>query len=138
MTIQIGRRRFIVAGAGMVGGLLVAHPVLANEVGSGYPVWGLDPFWGQGLEGCPPPQGASIHNCEACHACHKHSQNKLFPTAEDANANRAHFGCKCLVVDLGTLPGPLWMALFGSPDNPSSDSADRRYESVQQAFDDHG
>ena len=95
--------------------------------------YALDPEWGVGLDHCPIDPMAvhqSTHACHACNSCHHHADNKLFPSMEAADLNRAHVGCKCLVVDGGQLPAATWEALFGAQDNVERQQVDRRWDWV--------
>lgn len=96
--------------------------------------YALDPEWGAGMAGCPVDPAAvhqSTHACHACNACHHHADNKLFPTMTAADENRAHVGCKCLVVEGGELPVETWEALFGTQGNIERQQVDRRWDWVE-------
>lgn len=67
-------------------------------------------------------------------ACRRHAANKLFPTPEAADRNRAHPGCKCNVVEGGKLPEAHWVALFGRPDNIVREQADHRWDWVAKTL----
>jgi hypothetical protein len=84
--------------------------------------WGLDPGAdsGPGVGGC---------GCSACSACRSHAANKLFASAADADAGRAHPFCKCLVVALPALAQGTYDALFA--DGGARPSVDRRSQWVQ-------
>jgi hypothetical protein len=58
---------------------------------------------------CAP--GAGV--CTACNACTSHAANKIFASADAANAHRAHPGCRCGVYQAAELPEDTWLALFG-------------------------
>ena len=95
--------------------------------------YALDPEWGAGTDGCPIDPAAvhqSSHACHACNACHHHADNKLFASMLAANTNRAHVGCKCLVVEGGELPVDTWEALFGEQGNLDRIHVDRRWDWV--------
>lgn len=97
--------------------------------------YALDPEWGAGTEGCPVDPSANhqaSHACHSCNTCHKHGSNKLFPSAEAANANRAHLGCKCTVVEGGELPADVWAELFGPVDAVERQQVDRRWDWVAE------
>ncbi len=81
------------------------------------PVYGLDPEWGASDPTC-------TGTCSACSACRCHAANKIFATAADADAGRAHPACKCLVVQLATIAPALYDALFVT--GGSVPSVDRR------------
>jgi hypothetical protein len=147
MQRRIDRRTFIKHSAAVTGGLALSlsatlpaigrTPTLNSTTGlSGVNTmtwYGLDPEWGAGMPGCPiTPEGAHAAggNCHACSACHKHGDNKLFPSMATANANRAHLGCKCMVYEGGELPEDIWIGLFGEPDAIIRDQVDRRWDWV--------
>ena len=150
MDRRIDRRTFIKQSTAVTGGLALTFsagfPVLARTPDSRSPagvigetmVWyGLDPEWGAGTAGCPiTPEDTHTHggSCHACHACHLHGDNKIFATAEAANANRAHLHCKCLVYEGGDLPANVWEALFGDPGNLEREHVDRRWDWVIEAL----
>ena len=69
----------------------------------------------------------------ACGACYAHSRNKLFPTPEAADHNRAHRGCNCRIV-AQRLPAGQWVALFGSPHALEVHVVDRRSKKVAAVF----
>jgi hypothetical protein len=150
MDRRIDRRTFIKQSTAVTGGLALTFsagfPVLARATDFRSPagvmgetmVWyGLDPEWGAGTAGCPiTPEDTHTHggSCHACNACHLHGDNKIFATAEAANANRAHLHCKCLVYEGGELPADIWEALFGDPENLDREHVDRRWDWVIEAL----
>lgn len=76
--------------------------------------------------------GPGNPDCEGCNACQGHAKNKLFPSAEAADANRAHVGCRCGVVNAGKLKRKKFKKLFGPPRNPRRDSVDLRDARVRR------
>ena len=86
----------------------------------------LDPTGGG--RSCGPrefedPKGTVVKSggCPACNACKPHAKNKLFSSAEAADARRAHKGCLCTVVDGPVLASEVFDSVF-----VDSDSCDRR------------
>jgi hypothetical protein len=45
----------------------------------------------------PVPRGKLARRNVCCNACHLHSQNRFYASAEAANADRAHKGCDCAI-----------------------------------------
>jgi hypothetical protein len=68
----------------------------------------------------------------SCRACAAHAANKLFPTSEAADANRAHQHCNCLVDVAGNLPQGTWIELFGEPTKLTRQSVDRRAPGIRE------
>lgn len=151
MDRRIDRRRLLKGGAVLVGSAAVSlSPGLASlaresrsrrtsQAPSTRTWYALDPEWGAGLAGCPVDPGAvhqSTHACHACNSCHSHADNKLFPTADAADQNRAHLGCNCTVVEGGELPQDVWEQLFGDPANLENQQVDRRWTWVAEILDD--
>jgi hypothetical protein len=92
----------------------------ASASGSGVAqVWGLD-----------PRAGSDRCGCKGCSACRSHAANKLFATAASADLQRAHPGCRCLVISLGQIEQHLYNGLFAN----SRLSVDRRQLWVQEAL----
>jgi hypothetical protein len=71
----------------------------------------LDPEHGAGKPECAVPHAGS-RACHACTACHSHAVNKLFASFVEADAGRAHIGCKCLIGEESTSDAE-FRALFG-------------------------
>ena len=145
MDRRLDRRKLLKGTAALFGGtaatLTPGLTAFAELAGSGSGTQGLgtltwyalDPEWGAGLDGCPVDPSAvhqSSHACHACNACHHHADNKLFPSSTAADENRAHVGCKCLVVEGGELPVEIWESLFGSAGNVERQQVDRRWDWV--------
>ncbi len=146
MQRKLDRREFLVRSAAVTGGTVlslsaVMSGLAESDISQNRPrgiinlTWyALDPEWGDGLPHCPVDAHTGPRSCHGCNACHAHGENKLFPTAEAADANRAHLGCKCQVVEGGQLPESTWMTLFGAPDNVERDQVDRRWDWVSDAL----
>ncbi len=149
MERKLDRRTFLKSTAAIFGGTAVTlSPGLtafAGLAGNGSSTQGqttvtwyaLDPEWGAGMDGCPVDPAAvhqSTHACHACNSCHLHGENKLFPSMTAADQNRAHVGCKCLVVEGGELPVDTWETLFGAQDNIEREQVDRRWDWVMEAL----
>jgi hypothetical protein len=117
VSTRFSRRRFLGAGVLAVGTAVLVGPPVARAAAS-VTVYGLDPDGGR--DGC---------GCSACGACRSHAANKLFATAADAAAGRAHAHCRCQVVGRGTLEGAVYAALF--VDGGGRSSVDRRHDWVQ-------
>ncbi|CAN5826445.1 hypothetical protein BH23CHL2_BH23CHL2_08980 [soil metagenome] len=147
MDRKLDRRRLLKGSAALLGGAAASFsPGLAafartsgeKTTIQGQPTltwYALDPEWGAGLPNCPiSPAGAhqSTHACHACNSCHHHADNKLFPTLNAANQNRAHVGCKCLVIEGGELPVDVWEDLFGAQGNIERQQVDRRWDWVAE------
>ena len=84
-------------------------------------VWGLDA--GAGRDGC---------GCSGCAACRAHASSKIFASAADADAGRAHPRCKCAVVQLDSVESSVFASLFA--DGGARTSVDRRWQWVQAAL----
>ena len=116
----VSRRNLLGAGLFAAGSaFLIRTPVLGAA-----PIttaWGLDPDGAR--DGC---------DCRACAACRAHAHYKLFASAADADAGRAHLYCRCQVVSLGALDLETYTTLFlqggGRP------SVDKRNQWVQAAL----
>jgi len=147
MDRRLDRRTLLKGSAALFGGAMVSLSpnlaALARVSGSGATLQGqptltwyaLDPEWGAGMNGCPiDPVENHAHSraCHGCNACHQHGLNKLFPSAEAADANRAHVGCKCKVVEGGELPADVWEQLFGPAGAPEREQVDRRWDWVAE------
>jgi hypothetical protein len=102
----------LVAVVGVVGGYAPRAAAAASVQ-----LWGLDP-------GCDPSA-----RCRTCSACRLHAANKLFASAADADAGRAHAFCKCQVIVLATVRRKVFGALF--VDGGPRSSVDRRWQWVQ-------
>ncbi|MCY7303529.1 MAG: hypothetical protein LH654_10975 [Thermoleophilia bacterium] len=118
---QLTRRRLVGAGLLAMGTatLVRAHAARASSEIS---VWGLDPDGGH--EAC---------DCTACGACRAHALNKIFASAADADAGRAHPYCKCTVAELSSVKPHVYSALFGDGGRERR-SVDRRWQWVQAAL----
>lgn len=114
----LSRRRFVTAG--LVGTAAVVGVPRAYGA-STVSVWGLDPDGGR--EGC---------GCSACHACRAHAWNKMFASAADADAGRAHSRCRCVVTQLASVEPYVYEALFVHGGRRAS--VDRRWQWVQAAL----
>ncbi len=149
MDRKLDRRTLLKGGAALFGGAAAAFsPGLAafaelgrngsSTQGRATLTWyALDPEWGAGLDGCPVDPAAahqSTHACHACNSCHHHADNKLFASMTAANQNRAHVGCKCLVVEGGELPIDVWEELFGAQNNLERQHVDRRWDWVAETL----
>ncbi len=149
MQRRVDRRTFIKQSAALSGGLAlaltttlptVARPLSGSSILADVPMmtwYALDPEWGLGMPGCPvslDTMHPTTGSCHACNACHLHGENKLFPTPEAADANRAHLHCKCKVVEGGELPEDVWITLFGDPEALEREHVDRRWDWVQDAL----
>lgn len=84
-------------------------------------VYGLDP----NRDPSCSPEDRRRHRC-SCNACKAHARNRLFPTREAADRNRAHTGCNCGIVRRGKLPYVVWVGLFGPPHRIRRHSIDLR------------
>ncbi len=103
----------VTVGAGVLNAVADAAPLPARAV------YVLDPTCG---------------GCGGCSACRRHAANALFPTAADADLNRAHPYCKCAVVRRADLPYETWVALFGAPTALVRTHVDRRTPWVTEAL----
>ena len=121
----ISRKRFLVGAAALTGGAVTASVFAGEASAAALPVYVLDPEWGAGT-GCSGAEGTKSRGCHGCRACHLHSSNTLFATAEDADLYRAHPGCKCVVTEGPVLPHDTWVALFGLPNAIARSRVDRR------------
>ena len=117
---RFSRRRFLGAGALAVGSAVLIGPHVARAASSAT-VYGLDPDGGS--DGC---------GCSACGACRSHAANKLFASAADAAAGRAHAHCRCQVVGRGAVEGAIYDALF--VDGGGRSSVDLRHGWVQSVL----
>ena len=72
----------------------------------------LDPEHGAGDPACTVPHEGS-RACHGCNSCHSHASNKLFASFTEADAGRAHIGCKCLINE-ETTSDAQFLALFGA------------------------
>jgi hypothetical protein len=114
---QMTRRRLVSTGL-LAMGAATLFGASAATAGAMVSVWGLDPDGGRDTCGC-----------SSCAACRTHALNKIFATAADADAGRAHPHCKCSVTQLGTVRPHVYDALFvGGGERPS---VDRRRQWVQ-------
>jgi hypothetical protein len=89
MTRLTTRRRFLVVSSAATGGLLLASTSgVASASAPAVPsAWAL----------------RTMNICQ-CSACHKHAANKVFASMADANAGRAHSGCRCVAVEITIAP----------------------------------
>lgn len=87
---QITRGRFVFAAAAGIAG--VAAPQVAASPGT--TVYCFDPCAG-------PSEGGRC----SCRACEAHAANKVFFTADGADAGRAHTHCNCGIVPKQVAPG---------------------------------
>ena len=115
MQRRFSRRTFLVRSGTVITGIatgLWRHDVFAAP--AALPIYGLDTCGG---------------GCEACRACHKHADNKIFASEDAAKAseNRAHPYCNCDVLPTGTLPYKTWVTLFGPPRQLKRSHVDRRW-----------
>ncbi len=100
LPMRLSRRSLLGAGLLVVGSAVLMRPAgLLAAPPSG--VWGLDPDGAR--DGC---------GCAACGACRRHAEHKLFASAADAAAGRAHPFCRCQVVSFGTLDAETYSTLF--------------------------
>ncbi len=122
------RRQALRAGAFTFAGgaTLLAGTTAAHAQSKERATWMLDPTGGG--RSCGPrefedPKGTVVKSggCPACNACKHHAKNKLFSSADAADARRAHKGCLCTVVDGPVLAGEVFDSVF-----VDSDSCDRR------------
>ncbi len=109
----LSRRTALVGGLAVAGGLLVTGRADAADT---VPTYALDPTQGGT---CLSP------GCSTCHACLSHAANKLFASAADADAGRAHPGCRCTVVAGVSVAQSVFDQLFAA-----AASADRRTVAV--------
>ncbi|MFN8019963.1 MAG: hypothetical protein U0Q03_00420 [Acidimicrobiales bacterium] len=115
-TPSFSRRTALAGGLAIAGGLVVAGPggsVLAADV---VPTYALDPTQGGA---CLAP------SCITCNACQAHAANKLFASAADADAGRAHPGCRCTVTTGISVTQTVFDQLFAA-----GRSADRRTTAI--------
>ena len=63
-----------------------------------------------------------------CKSCLSHAQHKRFATLEAADANRAHPGCNCSILEM-TEPAETYDQLFGG----TGDAVDRLVYDLRQA-----
>ena len=103
----------VTVGAGVLNAVADATPMQARAV------YILDPTCG---------------GCGGCSACRRHAANALFPSAADADLNRAHPYCKCAVLRGVDLPYETWVALFGVPTALVRSHVDRRTPWVTAAL----
>ena len=126
MRRALTRRAFL---AGIVGSGAVAVPLAGTHAAASTSVhwlYWLNPDWGTGNAACVPNKGQA--ECRGCYACVKHYQNKLFASAADAEAGRAHPGCNCLVEAAFTVDPGTYTQLF-----PAGTAAvDRRTPGVNE------
>jgi hypothetical protein len=108
------------------GSSLVTTTTTRRDSGQGLAVYQLNVADGK----CTADQLRGRH-C-SCRACAAHSANKLFPTPEAADANRAHQHCNCLVDVAGKLPQATWIELFGEPTKLARQSVDRRAPGIRE------
>ena len=120
----LSRRSFVGSAATALCALSLGLPRRASASGTSQ-VWALDPL---------SPEEEKC--CGGCTACRAHAANKLFATAAVADTQRAHPGCRCRVVLLGTIDQQLYDGLF--PPNGTRVSVDRRYPWVRELFDSPG
>lgn len=107
-------RRGVIAGAtASVGGLLLSSTAEAQTL---VPTYRLDPTIGGT---CVAP------GCSVCNACLAHGANKLFASVADAEAGRAHPGCRCTAVTGISVTQSVFDQLFAA-----GPSADRRWASI--------
>ncbi len=119
LSRALSRRQLV--GAGLAVGTAAFLGVPMAEAAATVDVWGLDPDGGH--HGC---------GCSACAACRAHASNKIFASAADANAGRAHPRCKCAVTQLASVESYVYDALF--VDGGQRVSVDRRWQWVQAAL----
>jgi hypothetical protein len=115
----LSRVSFLGAGLVTAAGALGGYAAQARAATS-VQAWGLDPDGRGGLSPCA---------CRACASCRSHAANKLFASAADADAGRAHLYCKCLVAPLVVLDETVYNALF--VDGGARRSVDRRHQWVR-------
>ena len=115
----LSRRQLV--GAGLAAGTAAFLGVPTAAAAATVDVWGLDPDGGH--QGC---------GCSACAACRAHASNKIFASAADADAGRAHPRCKCAVTQLASVESYVYDALF--VDGGQRVSVDRRWQWVQAAL----
>ncbi len=90
----LDRRRFVRSAASLAGATVLVGFVgtaAASATGGGTTIWRLESDWGFPVG----PRGAT--SC-GCSACRHHSANKIFLTRAAAETQRAHRGCRCIVV----------------------------------------
>ena len=90
-TGLLTRRTILGVGGATLAGLTLAGLTTAGPAAAAATVqtYSLDPTIGGT---CASP------GCSVCNACTSHAANKLFATVVDAEAGRAHPGCRCTVV----------------------------------------
>lgn len=96
--------------------------------------WLLQPFARTDVDGCSPDDvGTAPTPCAACAACHLHAANKIFISKAAADAERAHIGCRCTIVQGKPMLVSTWNVLFLQGLRRRT-SADRRWGWVQRAL----
>jgi hypothetical protein len=121
----ISRKHLLVSASALIGGATAFGAVDSPRVlGQTLPVYRLD-------------NSATPHSagCVSCNACAAHAANKYFATATDADLDRAHVHCKCVVVEGEQLPYPQWVLLFGGmPGSTTRASVDLRSPGVAEVL----
>lgn len=107
------RRTALAAAAASASGLVLAGRADAADLVT---TWSLDPTIGGT---CLSP------GCSVCNACLAHGANKLFASQADAEAGRAHPGCRCTAVTGISVTQTVFDQLFSL-----AASADRRTPSI--------
>lgn len=112
----VDRRALLARGAAATAALAGALGLGASAGAESLTVYRLDP--------------GDCTGCQTCSACRGHAANKLFVSFAAADGGRAHPGCDCGVVE-ELMARSTWMALFGAPQRPRTESVDKRYEWVR-------
>jgi hypothetical protein len=117
----VSRREFLRVGAGSAvaaATLLTAGTGVAQAEGVTVASYVLSPT----STGRWCRRGHNKGDCSSCGACTKHAANKVFRSADAAEAGRAHPRCRCEVVAGPALSPTVFDTLFGD----STPSVDRR------------